>query len=357
MQKTFNIILKFWRNKMKKQLLIAAVAATLGTSAMADISITGDALMRYASTEDANGSAADENQLDQRIRLKMVGTSGDTKVVMGLRTDNDETETTARTGGANADMNGIETDYRFISTKVGGATVKVGEWWESTGLGLVRKGQSSGTNAVRVSGTVADVDLGLQGNVDGPEVVIDASTTIAGVKLGLEHDTTDNTGYIDATIEGKMADINYAAEIYQSDATASDADAHLVHLFTKIGGATVHLAAAKWEADSGNARANNVKFSPLGVSVLGTATGINGELAVGNVNAGTTEDKVTGARVDFNMAGNSIQLAAGNLEVGTVDKSFTDIIVTRDLAGAKLALSAGEWNSRKSMGAKISVKF
>ena len=342
---------------MKKQLLIAAVAATLGTSAMADISITGDALMRYASTEDALGTATDENQLDQRIRLKMVGTSGDTKVVMGLRTDNDETETTARTGGANADMNGIETDYRFISTKVGGATVKVGEWWESTGLGLVRKGQSSGTNAVRVSGTVADVDLGLQGTVDGPEVVIDASTTIAGVKLGLEHDTTDNTGYIDATIEGKMADINYAAEIYQSDATASDADAHLVHLFTKIGGATVHLAAAKWEADSGTARVNNVKFSPLGVSILGTATGINGELAVGNVNAGTTEDKVTGARVDFNMAGNSIQLAAGNLEVGTVDKSFTDIIVTRDLAGAKLALSAGEWNSRKSMGAKISVKF
>jgi hypothetical protein len=47
-------------------------------------------------------------------------------------------------------------------------------------------GRSSGTNAVRVSGTVADVDLGLQGTVDGPEVVIDASTTIAGVKLGLE---------------------------------------------------------------------------------------------------------------------------------------------------------------------------
>ena len=341
---------------MKKQLLIAAVAATLGTSAMADISITGDALMRYASTEDAGGSAADENQLDQRIRLKMVGTSGDTKVVMGLRTDNDDPLGTARTAGTTS-TNGIETDYRFISTKVGGATVKVGEWWESTGLGLVRKGQSSGTNAVRVSGTVADVDLGLQGTVDGPEVVIDASTTIAGVKLGLEHDTTDNTGYIDATIEGKMADINYAAEIYQSDATASDADAHLVHLFTKIGGATVHLAAAKWEADSGTARVDNVKFSPLGVSILGTATGINGELAVGNVNAGTTEDKVTGARVDFNMAGNSIQLAAGNLEVGTVDKSFTDIIVTRDLAGAKLALSAGEWNSRKSMGAKISVKF
>ena len=341
---------------MKKQLLIAAVAATLGTSAMADISITGDALMRYASTEDAEGTATDLNQLDQLIRLKMVGTSGDTKVVMGLRTDNDEAAT-ARTAGSTASTNGIETDYRFISTKVGGATVKVGEWWESTGLGLVRKGRSSGTNAVRVSGTVADVDLGLQGTVDGPEVVIDASTTIAGVKLGLEHDTTDNTGYIDATIEGKMADINYAAEIYQSDATASDADAHLVHLFTKIGGATVHLAAAKWEADSGTARANNSKFSPLGVSVLGTATGINGELAVGDVNAGTTEDKVTGARVDFNMAGNSIQLAAGNLEVGTVDKSFTDIIVTRDLAGAKLALSAGEWNSRKSMGAKISVKF
>jgi len=36
---------------MKKQLLIAAVAATMGTAAIADISITGDAKYEYTYTD------------------------------------------------------------------------------------------------------------------------------------------------------------------------------------------------------------------------------------------------------------------------------------------------------------------
>ena len=349
---------------MKKQLLIAAVAATLGTSAMADISITGDALMRYANTE--NGTAADTNSLDQRIRLKTVGTSGDTKVVMGLRTDNDDDQTSRATGGTSATTGsattGLEVDYRFLTTKVGPVNVKVGDWWETTGLGLVRKGQKANSNttgsAYNLSTTVANVDLSVQGTTGAGSTTVGAATEIAGWKIGVEHDNTNLTGYTDVTVQGTIGPVSIAAEKYDSDAEDNKADAGLVHVFGKVGGVTLHAAYAEWENDANGRRDNNSKFSPLGVSVLGSANGVNGNLALGNVNATDAQDEdVSGVRADFNVAGNAIQVAAGNLNAAGIDDGFADIIVTRDLSGAKLSLSAGQWNSNTSMGAKIAVKF
>ena len=341
---------------MKKQLLIAAVAATLGTSAMADISITGDALMRYANTE--NGAAADTNSLDQRVRLKMVGTSGDTKVVMGLRTDNDSDSTSRAAGGLTPSSTGLEVDYRFLTTKVGGVTVKAGEWWETTGLGVARKGNSSGANQVLISGTVANVDLSAQGTVGSGSTTIGAGTEIAGWKIGLEHLTASGSGYTDATVQGKIGPVNIAAEKFDSDAANGKADAGLVHVFGKVGSVTVHGAYAEWVNDSAGQDAGDAnKFSPLGVSILGSATGVNGNLALGNVRSDAQDEEVWGVRADFNVAGNAIQVVAGELDAAGIDDGFADIIVTRDLSGAKLSLSAGQWNSNTSMGAKIAVKF
>ncbi|SMN16261.1 hypothetical protein CRYPA_109 [uncultured Candidatus Thioglobus sp.] len=343
---------------MKKQLLIAAVAATMTSAAMADISITGDAHMRFATVESATPGAADINSLDQRIRLKVLGTAGDVKVVLGLRTDNDNDNTARSSGGANPAASGFETDYRYVSAKIGGVTIKAGEWWETTGFGLVRKGQGAGDNVINASTSVGDIDLAIQTETASSSVTMNADTTIADIKVGIEHDTANNTGYTDVTAKGKVSSVNFAIENYSSDATAGDADADLIHLSTKVGGVTYHLARATWDADSGNARANNKKFTPLGVSILATANGVNGNLALGNVNAGTTKDKVTGIRADFNVAGMGVQVAAGNLTVGVTDESFSDIIVTRSLGnGASLKLSAGKWNDRTSMGAKIAVKF
>ena len=344
---------------MKKQLLIAAVAATLGTSAMADISITGDAHMRYANTE--NGAAADTNSLDQRIRLKTVGTSGDTKVTLGLRTDNDVASTSRATAGS-VDTTGLQVDYRFLTTKVGPVNVKVGDWWETTGLGLVRKGQKANSNttgsAYNLSTTVANVDLSVQGTTGAGSTTVGAATEIAGWKIGVEHDNTNLTGYTDVTVQGTIGPVSIAAEKYDSDAEDNKADAGLVHVFGKVGGVTLHAAYAEWENDANGRRDNNSKFSPLGVSVLGNANGVNGNLALGNVNATDPQDEdVSGVRADFNVAGNAIQVAAGNLNAAGIDDGFADIIVTRDLSGAKLSLSAGQWNSNTSMGAKIAVKF
>ena len=345
---------------MKKQLLIAAVAATLGTSAMADISITGDALVRFANTE--NGAAADTNSLDQRVRLKMVGTSGDTSVTFALRNDNDGDtaaagSTAAQSTRSTGNDKNLEVDYSYLTTKAGPVNIKVGEWWETTGLGVARKGQGSGGNSINLSTTISNVDLSVQGSAGNGSTTVTAGTTIAGWKTVIEHDTANNTGYTDVMVKGKIGPVNIAAEKYSSD--AATADAGVVHLSGKVGGGvTLHVAYAEWENDQSLARAGNSKFSPLGVSVLGTATGVNGNLALGNVNATDAQDEdVTGVRADFNVAGNAIQVAAGNLNAAGIDDGFADIIVTRDLSGAKLSLSAGQWNDNTSMGAKLAVKF
>lgn len=361
---------------MKKQLLIAAVAATMATASMADIFITGDAHMRFASVENGVQDRGDKNTLDQRIRLKVVGTSGGVKVVLGLRTDDDGRDS-SRAGRGEDEASGLDVDYRFLTTKIGGVTIKVGDWWETTGLGLVRKGQKSGANAIRLSTAIAGIDLAIQNNLGNGagyrdstvydidvaashSLVLNAATTIAGIAVGVEHNTADNKGYTDITFKGKVGPINFALENYYSDATA--ADANLIHLFTKVSGITYHFAYAAWDADTDNARASNNKFSPLGVSILGSSNGTNGNLALGNVNdrsmGADDSDKVTAVRADFTMASMDIQVVAGNLKLGNIDKFFSDIIITRSLGNnASLKLSAGEYNSLTSMGAKISVKF
>ena len=211
--------------------------------------------------------------------------------------------------------------------------------------------------AYNLSTTVANVDLSVQGTTGAGSTTVTAGTTIAGWKAVVEHDGTNNTGYTDVMVKGKIGPVNVAAEKYSSD--SATADAGLVHLFGKVGGGvTLHAAYAEWENDQTAARDDNSKFSPLGVSVLGTANGVNGNLALGNVNATDAQDEdVSGVRADFNVAGNAIQVAAGNLNAAGIDDGFADIIVTRDLSGAKLSLSAGQWNDNTSMGAKLAVKF
>jgi hypothetical protein len=62
---------------MKKQLLIAAVAATMTSAAMADISITGGMKVNYKSIETAGVNA---NSISHETDLQVTGKSGATTV-------------------------------------------------------------------------------------------------------------------------------------------------------------------------------------------------------------------------------------------------------------------------------------
>jgi hypothetical protein len=70
---------------MKKQILAAAVAATLAVPAMADISITGDAKFEYFHNKTKDGAdKTSVNSTNTEANLYIRGKSGDTKVFLDL---------------------------------------------------------------------------------------------------------------------------------------------------------------------------------------------------------------------------------------------------------------------------------
>ena len=132
---------------MKKQLIAAAVAATMTSVAMADLSITGSAKMNYTYTDDnANtGTNAFKNEADFKVK----GTHGDSTVVMNMGTD------TAGTGA-------ISLEDTYFKTSVSGLGLKVGDW--DNGNNNLRA-SSRGANKFQANYAVGD--LGFQYNATG----------------------------------------------------------------------------------------------------------------------------------------------------------------------------------------------
>ncbi|ORU95136.1 MAG: hypothetical protein A6F71_10835, partial [Cycloclasticus sp. symbiont of Poecilosclerida sp. M] len=347
---------------MKKQLLAAAVAVTMASVSsvsMADISIKGDAHLEYANID--NGSDAtfastaagtSSNTTRQRVRLHITGKSGDTTVKLGVRGDGQtrvsggpRSSENARASGSNGDASPqLNVDYLYLVTKIGALTIKAGDWWDTTGLGVARKGKAD-ADRVEFSTKVGGWKVALETGADSSSTVLSASGKVNGFAVKLEYNTAvsvdgavgaaDGSNGLDAQNEGKYSDISIkgkvgalgvAAEYFSgtNDTSGSDADASVIHLWTKASGITWHVAYAQTDAGVAGITGSSNKFSPLGVSILATAPGGNGASAIGNF--GSAEDTVTGVRADFKLAGMGVQVAAGNLSINddAVDDSFYD---------------------------------
>jgi hypothetical protein len=163
--------------KMKKRLLIAAVAETMSVAATADISITGDAYTSFASQKVGQVGDSNANKDDQRVRLKIVGSAGDTKVVAVIRNgsatrvDQTETNLVATEGGAvpHVSTNGLHMDSLYVTTKVGPVDIKAGDYWGTIGLGA-HSMEAPKKNAISASTKVGGWKLGLftaDGSADG----------------------------------------------------------------------------------------------------------------------------------------------------------------------------------------------
>jgi hypothetical protein len=96
---------------MKKQIIAAAVAATVSSVALADISITGTTKVNYNYEDFDNGTTA--NTAVTEHNLTLTGKNGDTTVVMNVEADN--------RGDAGLDLEDV-----YLTTKVGDIALKVG---------------------------------------------------------------------------------------------------------------------------------------------------------------------------------------------------------------------------------------
>jgi hypothetical protein len=103
---------------MKKQLLIAAVAATMATVSIADVSITGGAKINFTNTDTTNDDSV--NQFNHDIDFTLAGKNGDTSVSVTVANETIGATTTTDTV--------FDVENAYVASKVMGANVKVGQW-------------------------------------------------------------------------------------------------------------------------------------------------------------------------------------------------------------------------------------
>ena len=199
---------------MKKQLLIAAVAATMGTAAMADISITGNAEYKYTHTDNSNTNAT-TNGATTEVNIKMAGKHGDTTVYL----DQEFTLSNTSTEDTNE---GMDIENMYLTTKVGPVSVTAGNWAGSTSAntGMIKDNARS-ANKISASVPAGPIKLGFwttpgTGTSDGFTV----SGSVAGVNIGIKEASNQ---YTDIKVSGEIAGVSYHLDNYDAEATIDDA--------------------------------------------------------------------------------------------------------------------------------------
>jgi hypothetical protein len=291
---------------MKKQLLIAAVAATMSVSAMADISIAGAAKVNYT-TVDFNDTQLNTNKFSREMDLKITGKSGDTTVVMNFGNDTISGNDTT----ASASL-GLRSEDTYVATSIEGVSLKVGAW-------------DNGNNALRASSR-GDNKLSASTTMGGVTITYDASTETASSKLAdtvklsgdiagvaVSYKSVDNGEDISVATTISGVKVSYLA--LNRDGTGKDRS--VVEVSGSLGGVGVKFAAA--EAGTGDAID--------GDSWMGDFEGASNAYALSN------GQDVTSIELSTTIAGNSVKFRNTDVDgVSGSDMSFNKVIVTRALS-------------------------
>jgi len=303
---------------MKKQLLIAAVAATMTSVAMADISISGAAQVNWTNTDTQNADSV--NTVTHDMDLKITGKSGNTSFVMDI-------ENLSATGNTD----GLKTKNAYMTTSIAGANVKIGDFYGSDSL------LGNGTNT---AGQIS-VDY-----------------TMSGVKAQYEYAAAGDES---VTLSGSVSGVSISHEMHQSGKTD-----------TKIGGTFSGVTVAYRDVDVDNTSTGDKTSTEISTVVSGvTVTYANVDVTAGTTTSdaffGTTSmAEATGFGLSTSVAGNKVTFKSFDLKpaVGNADDSVTKIIVNRALAsGATLEVTyadtdAGDARADKtSLDIELAVKF
>ena len=338
---------------MKKQLLIAAVAATMTSVAMADISISGSANIKMAGKALSTDASAVQSS-SQNMDIDIVGSNGSTKVYANLDIDN---ASNGGIGGVETSAEGgtINVDKLYMTTSIGDVNIIAGDW--SSCVGMVEGVQKCITtnNSIALSTTVAGLTVGVSGDMSNDSAA--NSISVSGKVAGLDFKIKDSENtYTNFSVKGDVA-VGTGTGFYaeQMNRDAADSDATLVAAHTVVNGIT--LKAADYSADAAGMKFNTGDIRPLGSSLIGDY-----HTAYTKNMAPIKDATLFGVNMD--VAGNNVNVVVG--EYDTVDLNgldFADIVVTRKLAsGATLDMSYGKIDKTASVdttnyGAILSVKF
>jgi len=371
---------------MKKQIIAAAVAASVSAVALADISITGSTLVNYTYTDKDNGTSS--NGFKNETDLAITGKSGDTTVVMKLALDEGQstsnganvttTSTSAVTAASNTTGIGVTSgaggqsfkvtddghthtltqtsnvgnslalEDVYLTTKLGDIDLKVGDWDNGD---MPLRASSRGRNKVQVGTNVGGLGLTwVSGAQQGDEVAVSAD--IAGVKVGYKKKEAKAADYsVKADVAG------FAISHVALTSNTANKDRTVTEISTTAGGVGIKLGMA--EADSG-------------------AT-ITGDSWMGDYEANTgayilqAGMDVTAVELSTSMDGNKVTFRHAQIDKDTYtanadlakDRSFNKIIVTRPLANGTTfeatytdtEMDGTAASSNQSLDLELAVKF
>ena len=284
---------------MKKQLLIAAVAATMTSVAIADISITGGSKVNYT-TVDFDGTTDSTNAFKHEADLKITGKTGDTSVVVKLGNIEDA-------GGT-----GINIEDSYLTTKVSDVSIKAGTW--DNGNNALRA-SSRATNKLSASTTMGG--LTITGNANSDTTGMGQSVKVAGSASGVTASYEDTASGETIKLSTAVAGVNVSYLAINSDTAASDRN--VIEVSGKVGGMGVKVAKATADAS----------VSISGDTWMGDFEGNTGTSAY-LLSAG---QDVTSIEVSTSMAGNTVKFRNTSVDdVAGANMSFNKIILTRPLA-------------------------
>jgi hypothetical protein len=242
---------------MKKQLLIAAVAASMTSVAMADVSITGE----YEGTVSQSTGAA---SFAQDLDLTVVGTSGSSSVTMTLEDI---------TGGTD-----IAASQVFLKTDLEGVSFKAGKYESTNGNGIL----AAATNKDRIglSTTVAGFGVGLTNASGDANGSVTVSGTIAGASVKVQN-ILNSSRYITigTSVAGVKVDVETTKGAQRNTAIQLSGDvAGVAVVYANIdfnGDATEDRSTARW--------GNIAKVGTVAVQKT-TALSLTMPTALGSVN-------------------------------------------------------------------------
>jgi len=307
---------------MKKQIIAAAVAASLSAVALADVAITGSAKVNWTST-DAGASTGATRAMTHELDYNVVGKSGDTAFhanIESTRTGADQANADTKTGDL-----GFNVKNQYMTTKVGNFNVKMGNWY--TGDSNLNNGGTQDSQ-VQIGTTMGPASVTInhmpKSGTDHNEIHI--KTELAGVKVGIERENTND--HMIYNLSGDLGGVNFSF----TDSDSNSANDNEQNLTIKADVAGFGVEYHQMESEKGT-----------------TSDGFFGEKKVGK-----EISDAKGFGVTTSLAGNTVQLR--NYEVDGVRDN--KVIVTRSLAsGATSEVTYVNGDSDTMLDIELLVKF
>jgi len=360
----FNILLNKGEIIMKKQVIAAAVAATMSAVAVADISITGSGKANYTYT-DNGGSTADTNAVSHEFDLHVVGKSGDTSVVMNIENTTSNNSTIAA-----SDITVVNTNTDIVSAEAG-STVTVLTSVSATQAAQSQTDELNVKNAYMTT-KVGDVNIKfgdyygsdyMLGNAGLSEGKLGIDTTIGGVKLQYESQpestSRDNES---VTISGSINGIALSHEMWNGKDESS--------VIGKVGPVSVEYRTisndtAGQDKDSlvvsADVQGIELTYAEIDAGTGGTTT----DAFFGEFGTASDVMDADGYGIKTSLAGNTVNLKSYEVKnTSSATTDYTKVIVTRPLAsGATFEFTYTDKDtgttstSSETMDFELAVKF